>query len=330
MPLRSLITREYASRVHPLERLINLVALLLDTNRPLTFEQIRAALGAYEQMDRASAKRQFERDKDLLRQIGIPVEVESTDVWEVEEGYRIPRERYELPDISFTPEEGAALFVAMRAAGADAGASEALEKLLPGAGRAVLSAAGAEAFAAVDAVGPSLRAIGDAVMERRRVRFTYRPTQGEVGEREVDAWGLVFRRGAWYLVGGDRTRGEPRSFRLSRIVGEIAVVGDADPPPPEFRAADHLMAGPWGVGEPQTTARVAFDPKVVWLVRRQVPDAEEVETLSDGWTVLEVPAAAGEAFVAWVLSFGPDAELLEPEDLRAAVIGSLEELDAAG
>jgi predicted DNA-binding transcriptional regulator YafY len=93
--------------VHPLERLINLVALLLETNRPLTFEEIRTALGAYDQTDRSSGKRQFERDKDVLRQIGIPVEVVSTDVWEVEEGYRIPRERYELPDISFTPDVGA-------------------------------------------------------------------------------------------------------------------------------------------------------------------------------------------------------------------------------
>jgi predicted DNA-binding transcriptional regulator YafY len=314
--------------VHPLERLINLVALLLETGRPLTFEQIRTSLGAYDQEDRASAKRQFERDKDLLRQIGIPVEVEATDVWDVEEGYRIPRERYELPDISFTPEEAAALFVAMRAAGTDGGASEALGKLLPGAGRAVLAASGSEAFAAVDAAGPSLRQVGEAVMERRRVRFTYRPAQGEGGERKVDAWGLVFRRGAWYLVGGDRDRGEPRSFRLSRIASEIDTVGEAEPPPPEFRAADHLMAGPWGVGEPQTTARVAFSPKVVWLVLREVPGAEEVGVRDDGWTEVEVPAAAGEAFVSWVLSFGPDAELLEPEELRAEVIRSLEEVGA--
>jgi len=310
--------------VHPLERLINLVALLLETTRPLTFDEIRNATGGYEQSDKASAKRQFERDKDLLRQIGIPVDVVGTDVWEVEEGYRIPRERYELPDISFTPEEAAALFVAVRGGGGEG--ADAMRKLLPGAGRSVLAAAAGEDFAAVDVSGAHLRQLGEAVLEGRRVRFSYRALTGEPGVREVDAWGLVFRHGAWYLVGGDRDRGEPRSFRLSRIESRVELTGQADPPPQEFRAADHLMAGPWGVGEPETTARVAFSPKVVWLVLRD--GAREVRTRDDGWTEVEVPAASGDSFVSWILSFGPDAELLEPPDLRDAVIRSLE--DVAG
>src|SRR5919106_3540175 len=121
VPARSLIIAANRSpvssaRMHPLERLVNLVALLLEARRPLTFDQIRAVLPAYQQGDKASAKRQFERDKDTLRAIGIPVEVAPTDVWEVEEGYRIPRERYELPEVEFSAEEAAALFVAPHAA----------------------------------------------------------------------------------------------------------------------------------------------------------------------------------------------------------------------
>jgi proteasome accessory factor B len=167
-------------------------------------------------------------------------------------------------------------------------------------------------------------------MGQRRVRFEYRPAQGQAGEREVDAWGLVFRQGAWYLVGGDRSRGEPRSFRLSRVASPITAIGEADPPPPEFRAADHLMAGPWGVGEPETTARVAFSPKVVWLVLREVPAAKQAATpRDDGWTEVEVPATAGESFLSWILSFGPDAELLDPPEMRAAVIRSLEDVAAS-
>jgi predicted DNA-binding transcriptional regulator YafY len=115
------------AKMHPLERLLNLVALLLDTNRPLTFEQIRTTLPAYDQDDKASAKRQFERDKDTLRGIGIPVETVPTDAWEVEEGYRIPKERYELPDVSFTAEEVAALFVAAHAPGEDGQAAQAFQ-----------------------------------------------------------------------------------------------------------------------------------------------------------------------------------------------------------
>lgn len=315
--------------MHPLERLINLVALLLDTNRPLTFDQIRRALGAYDHADRESAKRQFERDKDLLRKVGIPVEVAPTDPWEVEEGYRIPRERYELPDISFTPEEAAALFVAAHGTTEGSDVSEAFRKLLPGADRGVLSALGDEAVAAVDTSGPHLQQIADAVAGRRRIRFRYRPAEGDEADREVDAWGLVFRRGAWYLVGGDRDRGEPRSFRLSRFVSQAADAGQGEPPPPEFRAADHLTAGPWGVGEPLSTARVAFGPKVAWWALSGLPDARTVDTRKDGWTEAEVPAGAEEPFVSWILSFGPDAEVLEPAELRGAVVRSLEEIRGA-
>jgi predicted DNA-binding transcriptional regulator YafY len=314
--------------VHPLERLINLVALLLDTNRPLTFDEIQSALGAYDQTDRESAKRQFERDKGILRKVGIPVEVAPTDAWEVDEGYRIPRERYELPDISFTPEEAAALFVTAHGAADSGEAADAFRKLLPGADRGLLSAIGTGDVAAVDVSGPYLQQAADAVAGRRRITFRYRPSEGDEAEREVDAWGLVFRRGSWYLVGGDRDRAETRSFRLSRIVSTVTDAGHAEPPPAEFRAADHLTAGPWGVGEPESTSRVAFSPKVAWWALTGLREARTLETRDDGWTEAMVPVGAHEPFVSWILSFGPDAEVLEPEELRRAVVRALEEIHA--
>lgn len=314
--------------MHPLERLINLVALLLDTNRPLTFDEIQKALGAYDQTDRESAKRQFERDKDALRKVGIPVEVAPTDAWDVDEGYRIPRERSELPDISFTPEEAAALFVASHGATTASEATEAFRKLLPGTDRGVLSALGDEGVA-VDVSGPHLQQIADAVARRRRISFRYRPAEGDEADREVDAWGLVFRRGSWYVVGGDRSRGEARSFRLSRIVSKVSETGPGEPAPAEFRAAEHLTAGPWGVGEPVRTAQVAFSPKVAWWALQGLRGAKTLETRADGWTEASVPAGAEEPFVSWILSFGPDAEVLEPTELRRAVVVALEGIRAA-
>ncbi|HEX7464647.1 MAG TPA: WYL domain-containing protein, partial [Actinomycetota bacterium] len=106
--------------MHPLERLVDLVALLLDSARPLTFDEIRGRMEeAYGQEDVASAKRMFERDKDILRDVGVPVEVVATDVWEVEHGYVIPKEKYYLPEVNFTPEEISALFVAARSGAED-------------------------------------------------------------------------------------------------------------------------------------------------------------------------------------------------------------------
>ncbi len=316
--------------MHPLERLVNLVALLLETGRPLTFEEIRSTLPAYDQPDRASAKRQFERDKDTLRQVGIPVETVATDAWEVEEGYRIAKERYELPDITFTPDEAAALFVAAHAPGRDGEAALAFRKLALGAGGGFLEPAGEESGTlGVDASGPHLAQAAEAVSGRRRIRFRYRPVSGRAGRRDVDAWALVFRGGAWYLVGRDRRRKEPRSFRLSRIASRIEDAGRGEPPPEGFRASDRLRAGPWGLGEPETTARVAFSPKVAWWAMAGVPGARTIGTRRDGWTEAEVPAAAGEAFVSWVLSFGPDARVVGPAAVRAAVVEALEAARAA-
>jgi predicted DNA-binding transcriptional regulator YafY len=79
------------------------------------------------------------------------------------------------------------------------------------------------------------------------------------------------------------------------------------------------------VGEPQSSAHVAFSPKVAWWALSGLPGARELETRDDGWTEAAVPAGAEEAFVSWILSFGPDAEVVEPPELRAAVIRALEE-----
>src|SRR5918999_3730829 len=131
--------------MQPLERLVNLVALLLESRTPLTFEQIREKLAeAYAHGDVNSAKRMFERDKDVLRDIGVPIEVTATDVWDAEQGYAIAKDRYYLPEIRFTAEEITALAVAARSGG-DTTAEDAVRKLLSGAEEGILATLGAVA-----------------------------------------------------------------------------------------------------------------------------------------------------------------------------------------
>ena len=118
--------------MHPLERLVNLVALLLESRTPLTFDQIRSKLSeGYGHQDASSAKRMFERDKEELRELGIPLETGSNSGTDEEIGYRISRQAYELPEIRLEPDEAAVLGLAARVwrqaelAGAAAGASPA-------------------------------------------------------------------------------------------------------------------------------------------------------------------------------------------------------------
>lgn len=314
-------------RMHPLERLINLVALLLQARVPLTFEQIREVLPAYGQEDASSAKRMFERDKDTLREVGIPVELASTDVWEVEQGYRIPKETYYLPEISFTEDEVWALFVAAHTPGEDGEARQAFLKLSTGVDANVLAAL-AERHPApgVDASGPHLGAVADAVARRRSLRFRYRSANGKVGQRQVDPYALVFRRGNWYLLGRDRARRDVRSFRLSRLQSAVRDAGPGSSPPSDFDASSHLQAGPWGLGDPSATARVALSPKVAWLVQASTPEARVARTRRDGWVEVDLPVGETESFVAWILSFGPDARVLAPSAIRDQVVSRLRAL----
>jgi proteasome accessory factor B len=312
--------------MHPLERLVNLVALLLESPRPLTFEQIRDAMPeAYAQQETATAKRMFERDKDILRDIGVPIEVSATDAWDVEQGYTIPKDRYYLPEIALDPEEISALFVAARAGGPDPTAEQAVRKLLYGAEGAFPTGDVDTPFAA-EAAGVDARvlAAADAMGDGRSIRFTYRTSRGERSDRHVDPYGLVVRGGHWYVVGLDRERAEIRSFRFSRMAGDLERGDAASSPPEGFRAADHVAGGPWGPGEPQEHVVVAFSPDVAWWVTGSLEGVEAVRERDDGWQVVRVPTAPGDGIVSWVLSFGPDAELLEPPTLRAELVRRLE------
>jgi proteasome accessory factor B len=317
--------------MHPLERLINLVALLLEARRPLTFDQIRSLMPAYQHGDLSSAKRMFERDKDTLREVGIPVELTPTDAWEVEQGYRIPKDQYYLPKVSFTSDEVWALFVAAHAPGESEEAELAFQKLSTGAESSVLTAMGERTAApGVDSSGPYLGAIADALARRRAIRFRYRPAQGKPGSRDVDPYSLVFRGGHWYLVGLDRGRGDVRSFRLSRLASPVKEIGAASSPPHGFDASRLLEAGPWGLGRPASRARIAFSPKVAWWAVRDVAGAAVLKTRKNGWVEIDVPASQTDSFVSWILSFGPDARVYSPKPIKDQVVARLEALARDG
>lgn len=319
--------------MHPLERLVDLVALLLETRRPLTFEDIRSAMPeAYGQEDDAAAKRMFERDKDTLRDIGVPVELEPTDAWDTDRGYRIRKDRYYLPEIDFTPDEVWALFVAAHAPGADDDARLAFRKLTTGAESNVLAQVAERAPApGFDASGPHLGAVAAALAGRRAVAFSYRPLKGRSGKRTVDPYALLFRSGNWYLVGMDRARKDVRAYRLSRFASGVREVGEASAPPEGFDARAHVEAGPWGLGRPEATARVRFHSRVAWMAAASARGARTVDAGEPGgWVTMEVPAALTDQFVSWVLSFGPDAVVEAPADIRGEVVARLRELASVG
>ncbi|GAA4949875.1 proteasome accessory factor B [Nonomuraea thailandensis] len=305
------------------ERLLNLVICLLATRRPLSAEQIRQAVPGYDRDGDEAFQRMFERDKNELREIGIPIDV-VRDPWEDEPGYRIERESYELPEITLEPDEAAVLGLAaqvwQRASLAEA-ASGALLKLRAG-GVATDQPVGTGALELrVDTRDPAFPALWDAVRDRRVVRFDYRGAGSEsVRSRTVEPWGVVSRRGRWYLAGYDRDRDAPRAFRLSRITGQVATVGR--PGAVEVPEGIDLRAM---VGFPDETTdeRVA-----VVRVRQGACEglrqlARAVHPGTDGWDEAELAFTDPERLAGWMASLGADVEVVEPPDAREAVIRRL-------
>jgi proteasome accessory factor B len=310
--------------MEPLERLLNLVGLLLDTEHPLTFEQISDTLDAYRAQNTDTAKRMFERDKDILREYGVPLELRDLDAWGGEQGYLIPKELYYLPEIAFTPEELGSLLVAAQGGGGETPVEQAAQKLLYGAdGGALAGLSGGPLAAGSDARGALLLDTARAAQDRRRVRFGYRTSQGKTSEREVDAFAVVFGRGHWYLVGHDRERDDIRAFRLSRFLGDLVDAGEGVGPPASFSAADHVERGPWVPGGEELAA-VAFAPHIAWAAANSLRGASTRGPRGDGWVVVEIPMSDEHEMAGWILGFGADAEVLEPEELRANVMARLE------
>ncbi len=230
--------------IPPAERLLNLVIALVHTPGRMTKEQIRRTVAGYADAASDDAfERMFERDKDTLRDLGIPVTTVTAVGHGDDIGYRVDQDAYALPPVELTSAELAALSLAAefwQDRSVRTETSRALTKLRA-VGEAGEHAGDTELIAglapAVRAGGDAFRPLLDAVQDRQRVRFTYRAANtGEVRERIVEPWRLVARRGGWILVGRDVDRAAPRSFRLSRIEGRVradGAPGSFEPPEPE-------------------------------------------------------------------------------------------------
>jgi proteasome accessory factor B len=305
------------------ERLVNLTVALLETRRPLTYRELRTRTREYQQADPESARRQFERDKDDLRQLGVPVE--TVDVaFEEEPGYRIDRKRYELPDVHLEADEVAALALAVRLAGGD-GTRLALAKLAARApDPAQLQAAGApQVEVGIDPIDDTL---ADALVRAIPLRFGYRTAAGAAATRVVDPYAVVQRRGAWYLIGRDHDRDAQRAFRLDRVEGRVARAGEAG----SFVAPDDLdtAAAVAGPESERLEVELAVAPSARWAVesRGGTPTGDET---ADGWAVLRVVGVDRVRDRSWLLGLAGEVEVRSPADLRAELADALRTIAAA-
>jgi proteasome accessory factor B len=307
------------------ERLLSLVVCLLSAGRFLTATQIRDAVPGYPDSFEAF-KRMFERDKDELRELGIPLETGMNSPAEDEAGYRISRQAYMLPEIRLEPDEAAVLGLAARVwhqaelAGAAAGA------LLK------LRAAGIDAEESTQpGIEPRLRtgeasfgALWEAVRDGRPVTFAYRAA-GRSGpqDRRLEPWGVVNRHGRWYVAGHDLDRAGVRVFRLSRIDGPVSFAGPPGtvkvPPGTDVRET----VRDWDTDPPALRTAVVRVRRGTGHGLRQRASACGPDPQHAGWDLAELRFSDVGWFADHIASFGADVIALDPADLREAVMGRL-------
>jgi proteasome accessory factor B len=309
------------------ERLLNLLIMLLVQRHYVSKERIRSIL--YPDSGHEAFEKMFERDKEDLRSIGVPIEVGSIDpLFEDEPGYRIRPDEFQLPDIELAADEAAVIGLATKVwehARLAEATTEAVRKLtafgLP------LDVSALEIVEPrLSAEEPSFDVFWEATQDRTPVEFEYRRSgQTRVTTRHLQPWGVVRYSGRWYAVGLDTDRGEERIFRLSRVQGEARRSGEPGsydiPPGVDIREMARRLA-PVSATEPVT---VLVRRDAGHGLRRAAGAVEPDVAGPDGRTPWDrlVLERGGMDLADELLSYGADAYVESPESLRAAVVARL-------
>lgn len=309
----------------PAERLLNLVIALVNTQGRMTKEQIRSSVAGYDGAASVEAfERMFERDKDLLRELGVPIVTVDGSGHPNDMGYRVDKDTYALAPIELSPAEYAVLGLAAefwQDRSLQLETSRALTKLRAIGGSPIDADAASILAPRVRQAGDAYGPIFDAVIDRRAVKFEYRAAStGKTQARIVEPWRIAARGGGWYLIGWDRDRMDVRAFRLSRITGTVRTLGEPGAfEVPEDVDVDGLLTG----GSEETReAILALTPERAGAIRARGRDAD-APARADGRETVSVNFTNLNEFAGEIAGHGDAIVVVGPHELRDAVIAKL-------
>jgi proteasome accessory factor C len=315
-------------------RQLSLVAFLMAERRPLTARDVKSNVEGYSEMSDEAFARRFYSDRVELTSLGVPL-TSQRDEFTGEELYTLRSENYFLDRLELEDEELAALQTALYYLEGKFAYAEPLRLALqnlalgrPGFPNAPTSTAERVRVSAPDyspELAGRLSKLEAAISKQRTVKFSHWSAQRDrVGERTINPYALRLDEGNWYVVGHDLDRNAIRTFRVSRIRGEIRFATRRERDfrlPEDFDVEAHRIPRPWQIGESVGRARIAVAGDTAWWVHRTLSDAG---TLQDG--VFETDYAQIEPLVGWVLRQNGRAVPLEPDELRDEVGASLARL----
>ena len=321
-------TESSAAKVPVEERLFSLVLALLATENGLTKNEILSTVQGYRQSfdhsgTNANLERKFERDKDDIRELGVPLETVQApgDPGNNQNlRYRIPRGAYELPlDVSFSAEETTLLNLAAMVWREGSLSAESRRALLK------LRSLGVTADEPVLGYAPRVRVRDaafeplSAALERHSwVRFSYlKPGESEARLRTVTPLALVQHQGRWHLYARDE-EGVSKTFLLRRIVSLVETTGKSFPAPAAKQSELALaeLEDVWNTHVAFVEVEQGTDAEMRLSKRRSTVLAKTGE--------LELHYSDVNIFADELASYGPEVLVVSPPELRAAVIARLE------
>ncbi len=318
-------------------RQLSLVAFLMAERRPLTARDVKSNVEGYSEMSDEAFARRYYSDRAELTALGVPLQSQR-DEFTGEELYTLRSEHYFLDRLELDDDELAALQTALYYLEGKFAYAEPLRLALQNLalGRSGFAEPPTDTAERVRVSAPDyspelagrLSKLESAISKQRTVKFSYlSPHRTRRTDRTVNPYALRLDDGNWYVVGHDLERGSIRTFKVSRISGDIRFATRRERDfrvPPDFDVEAHRVPRPWQIGETIGTARIAVSDDTAWWVERTLADAGSVE---EG--VFETEFANVELLAGWVLRQNGRAVALEPEELRDAVAEGLARLDEA-
>lgn len=314
-----------------IERLLDLVALLLDAREPISWAELREHFPQdYGGISDEAAERKFERDKAELLELGLPLTYVQGDD-ERKDGYVVDRDAYYLPQVDLSREELAVLYAAGSAAltaGAFPGRDDlahALRKIGFFAGDALPTPRVRLELAVgqgSNELSNRLEQLWDACSARKWVQISYASPKKhpEVTERRVDPYGLALRRGQWTLVGYCHLRQELRTFLVHRIRSLKANTARPRTPdftvPADFNFDEYVPSYRWQPRiHPPLEAQLLLTGELAARAANLFPGAR-LESTAEGVQVSLPQVTNLEGLLRFCLELGPGCRVVAPEKAR--------------